>query len=154
MSAADRCAPQPVPAPWAWLGCVGRDLLGRRGLVPTLVGWVVAVLLAGMAFAVGVVVLLPLAAAMIVLAVVAFRSPGRPAAVAAMVVSLVAGLVAFGYGWWALGVSIDAADAGGQAPAAAGWVGTALITGVLSAAAFLVAAVVAVRRGTRTAPRG
>lgn len=146
MNAGDRCPPQPVPAPWAWLGCVGRDLLGGRGPAAALLAWVVVVLLAGMAFAVGLVALLPLAAAMIVLAVVASRSPGRPtAAMVAMVVSLVVGPIALGYGWWALGVSIDAADAGGRAPAAAGWGGTALIVVVLSAAAFLVPAIVAVR---------
>lgn len=108
-------------------------------------------LLAGMAFETGLGLLVLVVAAMTALVVVALRVPGSSAfGLVVMVASLVVGVAAFGYTWWAFGVGFDAADAGRPVPAWTGHLGAAVITMAGCAATFLVAAIVAVRRGTTT----
>lgn len=123
---------------------------GGRGAPVAVACWAGLAVLGFLALLFGQLLLLMFVGALVVLAI-AFARAGRPSHWShwLMVASVVVGVFAAAYVWWALGVGIDAADNMTPEPAAAGWMGEGLLLMLASAVGFLLATGIAVTRERR-----
>lgn len=131
----------------------GHILLGRFGVAPAVIAWLLLVVVAAMSSVFGGVILLAgLAVAAALIVVLARTGVQTHWSHFVLVVSLIVGAASAAFFWWTLGLSIDAADSFSPEPPVTHWTGTALVLFVLSALGVLFSAITATV--TETGGRG
>ncbi|MET4096946.1 hypothetical protein [Arthrobacter sp. UYCu712] len=133
----------------------GQLLLGRLGVIPAVLSWVLLAVVAVLSFVFGGIILLVgvgvgvTAAAFAVLARAGVQAHWSHFV---LIASLIVGTASAVFAWWAVGLSIDAADSFTPEPSVTHWTGTAIVVFLLSGVGVLVSAIIAVttKAGRRT----
>lgn len=123
---------------------LGLSLLGGHGLARALFSWFVLVAVL-MLFPFFPLLLLPFALALVS---AAFFYAGLPTRTQywLMIGSVIVGLIAFSYFWWALGVMLDSHDAMVPVPRSTAFAGESLLIMLASIITFTIAAILSFRR--------
>jgi hypothetical protein len=127
----------------------GQILLGRFGVAPAVIAWLLLVVVAAVASVFGgVISLAGLAVAAAVIVVLARTGAQTHWSQFVLVVSVTVGAASAAFVWWTIGLSVDAADSFTAEPLVTHWTGTALVLFVLSALGVLASAIIATVTGT------
>lgn len=125
----------------AELGCY---LLGGYGLIPAVIAWLIPPVFF-MIIPIFSLLFVPIVLAIMAAALFYAGSPTRLQRWL-MAGSMIVGLSAFAYFWWAIGVMIDASDAMIPAPKSATFAGASLLVVLASIITYLGAAIFSFRR--------
>lgn len=131
----------------------GQLLLGRLGIIPAVLAWVLLAAVAVVSFVFGGIILLVglfvTAAAFAVLARAGVQTHWSHFV---LIASLIVGTASAAFVWWAVGLSIDAADSFTPEPSVTHWTGTAIVVFLLSGVGVLVSAIIAATKAGRRTP--
>lgn len=131
----------------------GQLLLGRLGVVPAVVAWVLLAVVAVLSFLFGgIILLVGLVVTVAAVAVLARAGVQTHWSHFLLIASLIIGTASAAFAWWAVGLSIDAADSFTPEPPATHWTGTAIVLFLLSSVGVLVSAIIAATNAGRRTP--
>lgn len=131
----------------------GQLLLGRLGVIPALLAWGLLAVVAVLSLVFGGVILLAgLGVTAAVIVVLARAGVQTHWSHFVLVAALIVGTASAAFAWWAVGLSIDAADSFTPEPSVIRWTGTAIAVFLLSGVGVLVSAIIATTKGGRRTP--
>ena len=126
-------------------------MLGRLGVVPAVVAWLLLAVVAAASLIFGGFILLSgLGVAAAVVVFLARTGVQTHWSHIVLLASLIVGAASAAFVWWTVGLSIDAADAFMPEPPVTHWTGTALVLFVLSVLGVLVSGIIANEAGRRS----